>query len=87
MTALHQNKLPQIIIRSGPIMRRFQSVAGAKMSCNGNIGQYTTEKSMPPRKQTNKGKIVICKNFIKNQMSRYCKEKVTIWSVTFLCTH
>lgn len=68
-------------------MRRFQSVAGAKMSCSGNIGQYTNEKSMPPRKQTNKGKIVICKNFIKNQISRYCKEKVTIWSVTFLCTH
>lgn len=49
MTALHQNKLPQIIKRSGPIMRSFQSVAGAKMSCSGNIGQY--EKSMPPRKQ------------------------------------
>lgn len=56
--------------RSGPIMRHFQSVAGAKMSCSGNIGYYTTEKSMAPRKQTKKGKIVICKNFIKNQISR-----------------
>lgn len=38
-------------------MRRFQSVAGAKMSCSGNIGQYTTEKSMPPRKKQIKVKL------------------------------